>query len=243
MPRIDAREQGHRIARRHGRCQDASLEGGLLEREPAHRREDQHVHRPAREEREDAATELGDERLRHGRLESVAEPSRSTEHQRLGGTGETPAHGEQHDHERGADQAGPPPGSGARVIRSALGLSGGDEEDDAGQRERGPGQLASPDVLVRQQGTEGEREDEAECSEGLHRHQRGAVKRRRLHDPARGLQHHAGEPHRAVQDLEQETRVVARRRGGEGALLLEDGAQREQQSRQDGQRLTHGAPG
>ena len=69
------------------------------------------------------------------------------------------------------------------------------------------------------------------------------VERHRLHDPARGLQDGAGQPDRAAQDLEQEARVALRRRGAEGSLLLEHGAEGEQHGREDGERLTHGGPG
>ena len=70
--------------------------------------------------------------------------------------------------------------------------------------------------------------------------QRGPVERHRLHDPARGLEHRAGQPDGPVQDLEQEPRVVACGRGGERALLLEHGTEREQHGSEDGQGLTHG---
>ena len=52
------------------------------------------------------------------------------------------------------------------------------------------------------------------------------------------LEDGAGQPDRPAQDLEQEPGVVSC--GGQGALLLEDGAESEEHGREDGQRRAHG---
>ena len=127
--------------------------------------------------------------------------------------------------------------------RSSLRLSGRDEEDDPDHGQCGSRHLAPADALMGQQHAEGEREDQAQRSEGLDHDERTAVECRRLHDPAAGLQERAGQPDGAMQNLQEESRVVARRRGGESAPLLQHRAESKEHGREDGERLTHGTPG
>ena len=129
----------------------------------------------------------------------------------------------------------------ARMCRAPLGLPGRNETDDAEQGQEGAGHLPAADVLAGQGHAQWESQDEAQRSDRLDDDKRGPVQGRCLEHPARRLQGHPGQPHRAAQDLEQKAGVVPR--GGHGPLLLQDGAESEEHRGEDGQRGPHGELG
>ena len=117
---------------------------------------------------------------------------------------------------------------------AALGLPGGQEEDDADQSEDRTRDLAPAHPLVGEPDAQGEGDDQAEGAQRLDDHEGGLVECHGLDDPADSLHGGARQPDGTAQDLDQEARVVPLGLGGECALLLQHGAEGEQERGNDG---------
>ena len=95
-------------------------------------------------------------------------------------------------------------------------------------------------MLVGEADAQGQRDDQAERAQRLDHDQAAAIQRRRLHDPADGLERAAGQPDGLAQDLGQEARVALGRRGLQGTALLEHGSEREAGRGDEGESSGHG---
>ena len=234
-----AGEQGHGIARRHGRSQHPGLERRLLQGETQQGGDDQGVGGPGGEDRSETLVEEADEHLGHRGLEGERTPGGQPEQQRLPPAGPAPTQAHEYSDGCGHQQAGGPPGCGRWVGCPGTRLGNRDEGHDPDHDGQGAGDLAPADPLPGEAHADGEGEDEAEGADRLHDDQRTPIEGRGLQDPPRGLEESPDQPDRSAQDLDQKPGIVGAPGGLQGPLLLEHRAHREAHRGQKGHDLGH----
>ena len=126
-----------------------------------------------------------------------------------------------------------------RVVAAARGVGDSQEGDQGGDDEDGGADVDAADPLPGEPGAERQREDDAGDQQRLHDRQPADPQRRRLGDEAERVGGDPGQPDRPPRHPQQQARAGALGGRFEPGPLLQDGAEREQQRRDEGENYVH----